>query len=177
MLLDSTDESVGLSSWFWWWGRFCIFVPPKGLGPAPRSVDSECHSNTSSNSFCSRTDDFCLNYCWCSFTPIWMNNSIANYFHQHLGCLDGSESVTRLGYAIGGLPLPPATAKLLLTGTLLGCGSAVVASAAAVGYRWEWIPLVFHIIYIALLFSQWPILAANGRESARGVLPDKTPID
>ena len=49
--------------------------------------------------------------------------------------LDEQERVTTIGKAVSLLPLDPRIGRIILLGCILGCGPAVLATSAAMGYR------------------------------------------
>lgn len=56
---------------------------------------------------------------------------------RRIGALDGEgEALTVLGRHLAALPLPPATAKLLLWGVLMGCLDPLLTVACASAFRW-----------------------------------------
>ena len=54
---------------------------------------------------------------------------------QSINCFDEFEHMTPLGAAVARLPLDPRIGRVILMGCLLGAGPAVLATAAAMGYR------------------------------------------
>jgi ATP-dependent RNA helicase DHX36 len=63
--------------------------------------------------------------------------SIANAVSllQAISCLDEQEQVTTIGKAVSLLPLDPRIGRIILLGCICGCGPAVLATSAAMGYR------------------------------------------
>jgi HrpA-like RNA helicase len=59
---------------------------------------------------------------------------------QAIHCLDERECVTPLGRAVSRLPLDPRIGRIILLGCLCGCGPAVLATSAAMGYRYGPVP-------------------------------------
>ena len=54
---------------------------------------------------------------------------------KSISCLDAEERITTVGRAICKLPMNPRMGRMILIGSILGCGPAIVATAAAMGYR------------------------------------------
>jgi len=54
---------------------------------------------------------------------------------QSINCLDSNESITTMGKAISKLPMDPRMGRMIVLGCILGCGPAILATAAAMGYR------------------------------------------
>jgi HrpA-like RNA helicase len=54
---------------------------------------------------------------------------------QSINCLDNNEQITTMGRAISKLPMDPRLGRMIVIGCILGCGPAILATAAAMGYR------------------------------------------
>ncbi len=54
---------------------------------------------------------------------------------QAIRCLDENENITILGETIAKLPLDPRMGRLLLLGSLMGCGQSALAACATMGYK------------------------------------------
>jgi HrpA-like RNA helicase len=54
---------------------------------------------------------------------------------QSINCLDSEEGITLVGRAIAKLPMDPRIGRMIVLGSIMGCGPSVLSTAAAMGYR------------------------------------------